>query len=59
MIKEEKLVFYGLMEQTGKIPYTGIECDRCKEKSWSYPHEKCMACGSGMNLWSEKYDIRA
>lgn len=53
MNKEEKLVFYGLMEQTGKIPYTGIECDSCKEKSWSYPHEKCMACGSGMNLWGD------
>jgi len=53
MNKEEKLVFYGLMEQTGKIPYTGIECDSCKEKAFSYPHEKCMACGSGMTLWGD------
>ena len=41
------------MNKYGKIPYTGIECDRCKEKSWSYPDEKCMACGSGMNLWGD------
>ena len=53
MNKEEKLVFYGLMEQTGKIPYTVIECDSCKEKAFSYPHEKCMACGSGMTLWGD------
>jgi len=41
------------MNKYGRIPYTGIECDRCKEKSWSYPNEKCMACGSGMNLWGD------
>ena len=33
--------------------YTGIECDRCKEKAFSYVKERCMACGSGMNLWGD------
>ena len=33
------------MNKYGKIPYTGIECDRCKEMSWSYPKHSCMACG--------------
>ena len=46
------------LRKDGKIPYTGIECDRCKEMSWSYVKEICMACGSGMNLWSEDYDLR-
>ena len=41
------------MNKHGKIPYTGIECDRCKEKAFSYPDERCMACGSGMTLWGE------
>ena len=50
---KEIIEAFGLMEQTGKIPYTGIECDSCKEKAFSYPHEKCMACGSGMTLWGE------
>ena len=50
---KEIIEAFGLMEQTGKIPYTGIECDSCKEKAFSYPHEKCMACGSGMTLWGD------
>ena len=48
------LDFYIEMNKDGKIPYTGIECDRCKEKAFSYPDERCMACGSGMTLWGDQ-----
>ena len=30
------------------------ECISCKEKTFCEEKEKCLNCGSGMNLWSDE-----